>query len=233
MRIAKYIAHSGYCSRREAENYIINKKVKVNNLLCTNLSTKISKQDILYINGLKLTILKKNRIWKFYKPKGIICTSKDPKKRKSIFDILPKSLPRIISIGRLDINSEGLLLLTNNGDLARFFELPKNKIQREYLVKVRGLVHNNKLELLKDGIKINGISYKGIKCKLIKNLSSNSWIKMQLIEGKNREIRKICSYFGWEVSKLIRQRYGKFNLGNLKPGVLKEVKDHPYSDVYL
>ena len=230
MRIAKFIAHSGYCSRRKAEELIINNKVKINSVICNNPATKILYNDSVSINEKKIYLNDKIRVWLFYKPVGIITTSKDPNGRKTIYDVFPKSIPRVISVGRLDINSEGLLLLTNNGDLARYLELPKNKLTRVYRVKVLGRIKKAKLLNLEKGLTIDNFKYKPIKAKLEKQMLSNAWIVMNLIEGKNREIRKICSHFGWRVNKLIRIKYGKFKIGTLKPGQMKEITNHPYND---
>lgn len=230
MRIAKYIAHSGYCSRRKAEELISNNKVKINSIICNNPATKILHNDSVSINKKKIYLNDKIRIWVFYKPVGIITTSKDPEGRKTIYDLLPESVPRVISVGRLDINSEGLLLLTNNGDLARYLELPKNKLIRVYKVEVQGRVKKIRLLNLAKGLTIDNFKYKPIKARLEKQMQSNASIIMNLIEGKNREIRKICSHLGWRVIKLIRIKYGKFNIGTLKPGQIKEIKNHSYND---
>tara|TARA_Y100000590_G_C15691129_1_gene1003427 strand:+ start:237 stop:944 length:708 start_codon:yes stop_codon:yes gene_type:complete len=230
MRIAKYIAHSGYCSRRKAEELISNNKVKINSVICNNPATKILYTDSVSVNQKKIYLNDKIRIWVFYKPTGIITTSKDPRGRKTIYDILPKFIPRVISVGRLDINSEGLLLLTNNGDLARYLELPKNKLIRVYRVKIRGKIKKDEILNLSKGIKIDNFRYKPIKARLEKQMFSNAWIRMDLIEGKNREIRKICSHLGLRVIKLIRIKFGKFNIGTLKSGQIKEIKNHSYND---
>ena len=140
MRIAKFISHCGYCSRRDAEKLIIKNKVKINSLICNNPATNVLISDEIFINNKKLKLQKNIKLWKFYKPTGVVTTSRDEKGRKTIYDLLPNSLSKIISIGRLDINSEGLILLTNNGDLARYFELPKSQLKRVYKVKVQGNV---------------------------------------------------------------------------------------------
>ena len=228
MRIAKFIAQSGYCSRREAEKLIIEKRITINSYTCEKLGTIVSQNDEIKVNGKKIFLPTNVRMWKFYKPIGIITTSKDPQSRKTIYDILPGSIPRVISIGRLDINSEGLLLLTNNGNLARHIELPKNKFIRKYRVRLKGLVDKKKLQSLSSGINIDNTKYKAIKAKLIKQNSSNAWITMELSEGKNREIRKICNHFGWQVNRLIRTHYGEYSLQNLKPGDLQEIKNHSF-----
>ncbi len=228
MRIAKYISHSGYCSRRNAEKLILANKVKINSKICDTLSTKIAKSDTVEIDNKIINLNKLIRIWCFYKPLGIINTSKDTYNRKTIFDLLPKKLKNLISVGRLDINSEGLLLLTNNGELSRYFELPKNSFRRQYRVRVQGIVDKNKLSILKKGIKIKNFNYKPIIADLERQSKTNAWIKMTITEGKNREIRKICSHFGWRVNRLIRIKYGEFSIGNLKPGEIKEIKKHTY-----
>ena len=230
MRIAKFISHCGYCSRRDAEKLIIKNKVKINSLICNNPATNVLISDEIFINNKKLKLQKNIKLWKFYKPTGVVTTSRDEKGRKTKYDLLPNSLSKIISIGRLDINSEGLILLTNNGDLARYFELPKSQLKRVYKVKVQGNVEKKQLEFLRKGIKIQGIYYKPIKAKLEKKLNTNSWIYMELIEGKNREIRKICANFKWRVNKLIRIKYGEFGIGNLKYGEIQEIKNHIYND---
>ena len=166
MRIAKFISHCGYCSRRDAEKLIIKNKVKINSLICNNPATNVLISDEIFINNKKLKLQKNIKLWKFYKPTGVVTTSRDEKGRKTIYDLLPNSLSKIISIGRLDINSEGLILLTNNGDLARYFELPKSQLKRVYKVKVQGNVEKKQLEFLRKGIKIQGIKYKPIKAKL-------------------------------------------------------------------
>ena len=230
MRIAKFISHSGYCSRRDADKLIFKNKVKINSVVCNNPATKILKTDLVTINNKKFELQIKIRIWKFNKPIGIISSKKDEIGRKTIFNLLPKSLLNIISIGRLDINSEGLILLTNNGDLARHFELPKSNFERVYKVRIQGKVDKIKLKELEKGIMVDKIKYKPIYAKLLKQMGSNAWIEMKLTEGKNREIRKICSSYGWRVNRLIRIKFGEFHIGNLKPGNIKEIKKHNYND---
>ena len=230
MRIAKFISHSGYCSRRDAEKLILKNKVKLNYYICNNPATNISIDDKIIINNKILKINNKIRIWLLYKPIGVITSSKDNRGRTTIFEIIPKSLSKIISVGRLDINSEGLIIMTNNGDLARYFELPKSKFKRIYKVRVQGKVDNVSLSKLSKGITIEGIRYKAIRAELKKQTNSNAWIIMELKEGKNREIRKICKHLGWRVNKLIRIQFGQFNIGKLKPGEIIELKNHKYND---
>ena len=224
MRIAKYIANAGYCSRRDAEKLILNKKVKINNILCVHPSEKVTKIDIIKIENKYIKLNKKIRLWKLYKPIKYICSNKDQKRRKLVFSLIPKNLPRLISIGRLDFMSEGLLLFTNNGDFARKLEIPKSNYQRVYRVCIRGSINKNDISKLNQGIKINKISYKKIQARIEKTKNPFTWIIVKLKEGKNREIRKICDYFSWNIVKLLRIEYGPYKLTNLKEGKIKEIK---------
>ena len=224
-RIAKKIANSGLCSRREAERLINNGSVKLNGNVIKNCNINVSTKDIIEVNNQKLKKEEKVRLWLYYKKKGFLVTTKDIKKRPNIFDeIKLKVNKRLISIGRLDYNSEGLLLLTNNGDFARKLELPKNKFQRTYKVRIFGTINNRVKALLENGIIINGIKYKSIELELEEEKGKNRWLTMRLHEGKNREIRKIMNHFGCTVNRLIRISYGPFNLNDLKPGELTELK---------
>lgn len=220
-RVAKVIARSGYCSRREAEELIADGLVKVNGKTIDTPATLITDHAIK-INNKLIASKQPTRMWIFHKPKGFICTNKDDKKRKTIFDILPENLPRVMSVGRLDINTEGLLLLTNDGEVSRYIEMPKQKWIRNYRVRVHGKVNMERLHKLSKGIRIDRISYGSIKVEMEKE-GSNSWLKISLSEGKNREIKKVLEYFGLEVNRLIRVSFGPFILGNLKTGQLKEV----------
>ena len=224
MRIAKYISNSGYCSRREAEKLILNKKVKINNILCNHPSIKVSEKDDIKINNKIIKLNKILRLWKLNKPTKIICTNNDPQKRKTIFDLIPKNYPRLISIGRLDYMSEGLILLTNNGNFARKLELPSTKYERIYRVSIRGLVKDVDIKTINKGIKIDKIEYKNIKIIMEKYIKPYSWLIFKLKEGKNREIRKICDNFSWNISRLIRIQFGPYKLKNLKKGQIIEIK---------
>ena len=166
MRIAKYISNAGYCSRREAERLIENKKVKINDVLCNHPSTKVSETDYIKINNKIIQSIKLIRVWKLYKPTKFICTNNDPQKRKTIFDLVPKNYPRLISIGRLDYMSEGLILLTNNGSFARKLELPSSKYERIYRVSIRGIIKDIDLKTSNKGITINKIEYKNINVSI-------------------------------------------------------------------
>ena len=225
IRIAKVIAHSGLCSRRDAEQLIRTGRVTINNEVITECSTKTLEQDLILVDGEKLPKQEKPRLWKYYKPSGLITTHKDENRRPTVFNNIPPHLPRVISVGRLDLNSEGLLLLTNNGDLARLLEHPSSGWIRRYRLRVHGRVNKDMIKILKKGIKIKGIYYAPIVIDEIKenNDSSNSWLTAKIKEGKNRELRIIMQNFGLKVSRLIRTSYGPFQLGNLKNGNLEEV----------
>ena len=224
-RIAKVIAHSGLCSRRDAEQLIKTGRVTVNNEVIKECSTKTLEKDLILVDGEKLPKQEKPRLWKYYKPSGLITTHKDENRRPTVFNNMPSHLPRVISVGRLDLNSEGLLLLTNNGDLGRLLEHPSSGWIRRYRLRVHGRIDKDMIKILKKGIKIKGIYYAPIIIDEIKENSdsSNSWLTAKIKEGKNRELRIIMQNFGLKVSRLIRTSYGPFQLGNLKNGNLEEI----------
>ena len=223
-RIAKKIARSGLCSRRKAENLILDGKVMLNNKVVRQCNINVNDTDLILINGKPLPKKSLTRLWLFYKERGYLVTENDPQGRPTIFDkIKLKTNFRLISVGRLDINSEGLLLLTNDGEFARKLELPSSGMSRIYRVRVYGIVKEQDLSLLKNGITIDKIRYGSISTKLEKQKNSNAWVTMELKEGKNREIRKIMSFFGYRVNKLIRISYGPFTLKSMKPGDVVEI----------
>lgn len=220
-RLAKAISDAGYCSRRDAEKLILSSRVMVDDQIVDHPAFNVDSSAIITIDNNPLPKQEKPRIWLYHKMVGFVTTHKDPENRPTVFDNLPKNLPRVISIGRLDLNSEGLLLLTNSGDLARKLELPSNKFLRIYKVRTYGTLDENMISIAKKGIMIDGILYAAKEIKLTK-AGINSWFEVQLTEGKNREIRKIFEYFGLNVTRLIRISYGPFHLGDLKPGEVKE-----------
>ena len=227
MRIAKYISNAGYCSRRDAEKLVLEKKVYINNKLCEIIGTNVDLKDKILVCGKIIKLDSKIKLWKLYKPIEIICTNKDPKKRKTIFDILPNDFPRVISVGRLDFMSEGLLLLTNNGDYARKLELPSSNVQRIYRLCLKGNIKTNMIKQINRNISINGINYKKISSKIEKFQNPYTWMIFKLKEGKNREIRNICKFFKWDIVKLIRIQYGLIKLSKQKIGEIQEVKKIP------
>ncbi len=227
-RIAKVIANSGYCSRRDAEKLILEGRVKVNGKVIDTPVVLITDHSIKIDNKL-LQRREKTKLWIFNKPKGYIVTNNDPKGRKTIYNLLPKNMPRVISIGRLDMDTEGLLLLTNNGDLSRYIEHPATAWSRQYLVKVHGntdTLISNIDKIGKIGVTIDGIKYAPTKISIEKQSeSTNTWFKVVITEGKNKEVRNIMNYFNLKVIKLKRISFGPFHLGNLAIGAIKLVPD--------
>ena len=224
MRIAKFIANAGFSSRREAEKLIEEKIVKINGELCLHPSEIVDKNDKITIGKKIIQISENIRLWKMYKPIKYICTTKDELQRKKIFDLIPQDFPRMISIGRLDFMSEGLILFTNSGDYSRSLELPSTGYERIYRVCIKGKIENKNIEMINRGIKIDKINYNRIKIKIEKSNQIYTWIIVRLKEGKNREIRNICKYFAWNIVKLIRIQYGPYKLGKLKEGKIEEIK---------
>jgi 23S rRNA pseudouridine2605 synthase len=223
-RIAKVIARAGLCSRREAERWIASGRVILDGKVLNDPATLVTGENKIFIDGELLPQPEKLRVWRYYKPTGLLTTHNDPEGRPNLFDSLQDKLPRVISIGRLDLTSEGLLLLTNDGDLARELELPSNNWRRRYRVRINGRPDKKILADLSEGIAIDGVRYKSILATLDRQQGANAWLTVSLIEGKNREIRRIMEHFGWQVSRLIRTSYGPFQLGTLKKGEVEEVR---------
>ena len=223
MRLAKMIARSGACSRREAEEMIKQGRVTVDGVTIDNPAVNVEGDEKVLLDGEKLPQVQETRLWLYHKPAGLVTSHKDEKNRPTVFDNLPPNLPRVISVGRLDLNSEGLLLLTNNGELSRQLEMPSNGWARRYKVRVFGNINPAKLQGLQKGIVVDGVEYGSIKVDIETKNGANTWILVTLKEGKNREIRKVMKHLGLDVSRLIRLSYGPFQLGSLKKGEVKEV----------
>lgn len=222
-RLAKRIARAGLCSRREAEVWITEGRVKVGGKKILTPAFNVSEKDAVMVDGKLLSEKEETRLWLYHKPAGLVTTHKDPEGRKTVFEELPKTLPRVISIGRLDLNSEGLLLLTNDGALARKLELPSTGWIRRYRARVYGRITDKMLAEIKKGLTIDGVSYGSVEAVIDSSKGDNSWLTVSLREGKNREIRKIFEHFGCTVNRLLRLSYGSFQLGSLKKGEVKEV----------
>jgi|TARA_B110000259_G_scaffold16724_1_gene17639 23S rRNA pseudouridine2605 synthase len=223
MRLSKFLAHAGYCSRREAEKFIKADKVIINNSICNDFSYQVEAEDTVFINGTHILPQTEIELYVLNKPKGYITSKKDELDRQTVYDLLPDDKRHLISIGRLDFNTEGLLLFTNNGDYARYYELPKNRILRTYKVKVFGDITDFILEQIREGVEIDGITHNVEDIILTKKLKSNSWLNIQLTEGKNREIRKIFESFNIVVNRIIRTQYGDHSIDNMQLGEFKKV----------
>jgi len=222
-RIAKLIAHSGAYSRRDAEKLIYEGKVEVDGQILTSPAILVDGSEKIVINGKKINTNFHTKIWLLNKPKGFISTSKDPQGRKTIFDLLPKNINHIMPIGRLDLNTEGLLLFTNDGNLSRYMEHPDNKIIRKYKIKVRGKVAEDLMANLRENITISRVQYNIITANIISYSQSNTWLSIEISEGKNREIRNICEHFRLQINRLIRTNFGPFELNNIQKGEFIEL----------
>lgn len=222
-RIAKFMARAGVCSRREAEALIVAGKVKVDGKKILSPALNILPNQQVMLDGKPISAGEKTRLWLYHKPSGLVTTHKDPEGRPTVFAALPKTLPRVISIGRLDLTSEGLLLLTNDGALARHLEHPSTGWVRRYRVRVWGAVTPAMLAAMRKGITVQGVSYGSVKAELERSQGDNHWLAVSLAEGKNREIRRIFEHFGCKVNRLIRVSYGPFQLGALGQGEVKEI----------
>ena len=222
-RIAKRMARAGVCSRREAEVMILEGRVKVDNQTILTPATLVTDEMMITVDGKPIDKPERTRVWRYHKPRGLLTTNRDPQGRATIYDNLPKSLPRVISVGRLDYNSEGLLLLTNDGGVARKLELPEKGWARRYRVRAFGTLSPQQIEKLARGMTVEGVRYGAIETQIDRQQGGNVWLTMTLSEGKNREIRKVLEALGLQVSRLIRVAYGPFQLGKLEPSEVEEV----------
>ncbi len=229
-RIAKVIARSGLCSRRDAEAWIAAGRVSVNGQMLESPAYNVTEADDVRVDGTPLAAPERTRLFLFHKPRGLVTTARDPDGRATIFDALPPDLPRLVAVGRLDVNTEGLLLLTNDGGLARVLELPATGWLRRYRVRAHGHVDQARLEPLGDGLTLDGVHYAGIEARLDREQGSNAWITMGLREGKNREIKKVLEHLGLAVNRLIRISFGPFELGDLAEGEVAEVRTRVLRD---
>jgi 23S rRNA pseudouridine2605 synthase len=222
-RVAKLIARAGLCSRRDAERWIAEGRVSVNGEVLTTPAVALGPDNDIRVDGKPLPQPERARLWRYHKPSGLVTTHRDEKGRPTVFGALPAELPRLISIGRLDLNSEGLLLLTNDGALARRLELPATGWVRRYKVRVHGFVDPARLTALARGVTVDGVGYGPIRAALDRQQGSNAWITLSLQEGKNREVRRVLEHLGHPVTRLIRLAYGPFQLGHLARGAIEEV----------
>jgi 23S rRNA pseudouridine2605 synthase len=230
MRVAKAIAQAGLCSRRDAETWIAAGRVAVNGEVLTSPARVVTASDQIIVDGKPLPERQDTRLWRYNKPRGLVTSHKDPQGRKTVFDALPPDLPRVISVGRLDINTEGLLLLTTGGALARHLELPDTGWLRRYRVRAHGSVKQDALDALRQGVTIDGVRYGPVEARLDREQGSNVWLTISLREGKNREVKRIAEHLGLTVNRLIRVSFGPFALGELAEGAVDEVKRRVIAD---
>jgi 23S rRNA pseudouridine2605 synthase len=225
-RIAKLLARAGIASRREIERMIAEGRIALNGKTLETPATLLASLHGVTVDGNPVAAPAPARLFLFHKPPGVLTTERDPAGRRTIYDVLPKDLPRLVPVGRLDLNTEGLLLLTTDGELKRQLELPATGVERSYRARAYGPVTQEQLEELIEGVEIEGMRYGPIDANLERRTGANTWIEMTLTEGKNREVRRVLEHLGLEVSRLIRTRYGPFVLGDLAPGEIGEVRQH-------
>ncbi|WP_343895481.1 pseudouridine synthase [Craurococcus roseus] len=222
-RIAKWLARAGVASRRDAEKLIAEGRIRLGNRVVETPATFVKAGDLVTLDGRLVGEPQRTRLFRYHKPAGLVTTHRDDKGRRTVFEALPPGLPRVVSVGRLDLTSEGLLLLTNDGALARRLELPANGWIRRYRVRVHGAVDERALAALARGATVEGVRYGPIEAGLDSRRGSNAWLTVALHEGKNREIRRVMAYLDLGVTRLIRTAYGPFQLGSLPPGAVEEV----------
>jgi 23S rRNA pseudouridine2605 synthase len=223
-RIAKVLARAGLCSRRDAEQWIAAGRVAVNGRLLTSPAVNVGPDDRIEVDGETLPARERTRLWLYHKPRGLVTTARDPAGRRTVFDALPSELPRVVAVGRLDINTEGQLLLTNDGGLARVLELPATGWLRRYRVRAHGTTTQADLDKLRNGVEIDGVLYGEIEASLDRVQGSNLWITIGLREGKNREVKRILTHLGLSTTRLIRVSFGPFQLGELQDGEVREIR---------
>jgi len=229
-RIAKVLSRAGVASRREAERMIAEGRIRVNSKVIDSPALNVTEKDRISVDGKLIAEAEPARLWLYHKPVGLVTSARDEKGRETVFDKLPEGLPRVVSVGRLDMNSEGLLLLTNDGGLKRTLELPSTGWTRRYRVRIKGYPREGAFEPLTQGITVDGERFQPMTIQMDRQTGANFWLTIGLKEGKNREIRRAMEFLGFTVNRLIRISYGPFQLRDLKPGEVEEVKRRVLAD---
>ena len=229
-RVAKVLARAGLGSRSEVEQWITAGRVTVNGRVLTSPALNVGKDDRIAVDGEPVPQREPTRLWLFHKRRGLVTTARDPQGRPTVFSALPADFPRVISVGRLDINTEGLLLLTNDGGLARILELPSTGWLRRYRVRAHGTVRQEQLDALRAGTSIDGVLYGAIEATIDRVQGGNVWLVVGLREGKNREVKKVLAHLGLVTNRLIRVSFGPFQLGDLRDGELREIRGRVLRD---
>lgn len=230
MRIAKYLARAGLGSRREIERMIGEGRVSVAGKVLASPALNVTGAEAIAVDGKPVAGIERTRLWLHHKPSGVLTTNADPEGRPTLFERLPETLPRVVTVGRLDFNTEGLLLLTNDGGLARLLELPATGWLRRYRVRAHGRVTPAQLAELRDGIAVDGVLYGSIEAEIEREQGDNLWLQVGIREGKNREVKRVLAHLGLEVNRLIRISYGPFQLAELRPGEVREVRSRVLRD---
>lgn len=229
-RIAKVMARAGLCSRRDAEKWIADGRVSVNGRTIETPALRVGPSDRVLVDRKPLPMREPTRLWLFHKPRGLVTTARDPEGRTTVFESLPADMPRVLAVGRLDINTEGLLLLTNDGGLKRVLELPSTGWLRRYRVRAHGDADEARFDEIRAGVVVEGVMYGAAEIEVDRRQGSNTWLTVGLREGKNREVKRLLAHAGLITNRLIRVSYGPFQLGELKSGTLKEVRGKVLKD---